>query len=229
MCLKQQLSPQQDFSRGSVDPAPQRVGYRERVCDFRRSLHAPFVCCMSSVLSRLKKTWLQKGAEQKAKCDIRPAGNVFSQELLSAARMLLWIVRRHRGISHRREWLQDTLSNSVCGDPLGGAERISFTVRGRKSPFLSSASRPVAVFFVIVLAGQKRSFAVVFMAVVSFPLRASLRIDVPSLTPTLALRDMWAVQSFGKSCAILRCQRHKYAPRRGLFIFVFRIRLGTRS
>lgn len=90
---------------------------------------------MSSVLSRLKKTWLQKGAEQKAKCDIRPAGNMFSQELLSAARMLLWIVRRHRGISRRREWLQDNLSSSVCGDPRGGAQRILFTARRTQITF----------------------------------------------------------------------------------------------
>lgn len=122
------------FSR-PPDPAPERVGYKERGCNFGHNLNAPFACCMSSVLSRLKKTWLQKGAEQKAKCDIHPARNGFSQELLSAARMLLWIVRRHRGISHHREWLQDNLSNSVCGDPLGGAERILFTARRTQITF----------------------------------------------------------------------------------------------
>lgn len=179
---------------------------------------------MSSVLSRLKKTWLQKGAEQKAKCDIRPAGNVFSQELLSAARMLLWIVRRHRGISHRREWLQDNLSNSVCGDPLGGAERILFTARKTQITFSVFSFSSSCCFLI-----HYYFFCCFYGCGLSFPLGASLRIDVPSLTPTLALRDMWAVQSFGKSCTILRCQRHKYAPRRGLFIFVFRIRLGTRS
>lgn len=115
--------------------------------------------------SGLKKTWLQKGAEQKAKCDICPEGNVFSQELPSAATMVLWIVCRHRGISHRREWLQDNLSNSVCGDPLGRAYRILFTAQG---PFLlSSPAQPVGVVLFIMHGGQKQSLPVVFMAVVS--------------------------------------------------------------
>lgn len=47
---------------------------------------------------------------------------------------------------------------------------------GRKS----SASRPVGVLSFIMVAGQEQSVPVVF----------SLRIEIPSLAPRLALRDM---------------------------------------
>lgn len=178
------------------------MGNRERVYGSGHSFNVTPVCCVSSV--RYNKATVAPG-EQKANCDTRPGGRIFSQELLSAARRLLSSVCGHRGIHHRCEWLQDNLSNGVCGEPWKQSSTTLFTAQTRLITF----SVLTFLSFYVVDLTEADFLLFSWLRSLHFPPRGQPQNRRPKPDTNTSAQETWAAKSFGKSHATSQCQRCK--------------------